>query len=232
MTLTTYQILLYGSKVYLYTDHKNLTFKTFSVQHILCWRLFVDQFDCELCYIPGKENVLADCFLRLPQMEKPSAEIKELQGWGKLIDFNIINFPKDDEEIIEGETFLLAAHKVCESIINEQTTDLINNNESFYQELRECLPNLLPLEEMDNPITTNNIVNHQATNVPLQPKIISDPAHYQHQEIKGYEVICNHSTDKNGNQILSDCDSFHTTSTIVNVVPPCLRTVWTTKIIQ
>ena len=39
MTLTTYQKLLYGSKVYLYTDHKNLTFKTFSVQPgFLKWR--------------------------------------------------------------------------------------------------------------------------------------------------------------------------------------------------
>ena len=33
---------------YLYSHHKNLTFKTFSVQRILRWQLFVDQFDCEL----------------------------------------------------------------------------------------------------------------------------------------------------------------------------------------
>ena len=48
---------------YTYTPN---TFKTFSVQRILWWRLSVDQFDCKLSYIPGKENVLADCFLRLP----------------------------------------------------------------------------------------------------------------------------------------------------------------------
>ena len=36
MTLPTYRKMLYGSKIYyLYTDHKNLTFKTFSVQRIL-----------------------------------------------------------------------------------------------------------------------------------------------------------------------------------------------------
>ena len=35
MTLTTYRKLLHGSKIFLYTNHKNLTFKTFSVQHIL-----------------------------------------------------------------------------------------------------------------------------------------------------------------------------------------------------
>ena len=64
----------------------------------------MDQFDCELCYIPGKDNILADCFLRLPQMEKPSVGIKEQQGRGKLIDFHNIKLPKDNEEIIKGET--------------------------------------------------------------------------------------------------------------------------------
>ena len=118
-------------------------------------------------------------------MEKPSVGIKELQGWGKLINFNNIKMPKYDEEIIEGETFLAMAHRLCESIIHEQKIDLTKNDNSFYQELRECLLNLPPLEEMDNPIMTNNSVDHQATNLPLQRKIISDPEHYQHQEIKG-----------------------------------------------
>ena len=105
MTLKTYCKLLMGSKLYIYTDHKNLTFKTFSVQLILRWRLFIDQFDCELRYIPGLKNVLADCFLRLPLMEKPSAGVKEQQGLGCLINFHNIKIPKDKEEILDGKTF-------------------------------------------------------------------------------------------------------------------------------
>ena len=166
MTLTTYQKKLYGSKVYLYTNHKNLTFKTFSVQRILWWRLFVDQFECELLCIPGKENILADCFLRLPKMEKPSVGIKELQGSGRSIDFNKTQLPKDNKEILEGETFVLAAaQQFCKTIINNHESDFVRNDKSFYQELQECLMNLPPLEEMDNSITTNNIVNHQATDL-------------------------------------------------------------------
>ena len=68
-----------GSKRIFYTNHKNLIFKTFSIQRILQCRLFVDQFDCKIKYIPGHKNVLADCFLRLLQMEKPSAGVKELK---------------------------------------------------------------------------------------------------------------------------------------------------------
>ena len=176
MTLTTYRKLLYRSKIYLYKDHKNLTFKTFSVQRIFRWRLFVDQFDCKLRYIPGKENVLADCFLQLPQMEKPTAGDRELQGCGKLIDFNNIKLPKDEEEIINGETFLVTAQRICERIIQEEERDSLLNNESFYQELCKCLLNLPPFKEMDNPIMINNIVNHQARDLPLQHKILTDPA--------------------------------------------------------
>ena len=201
MTLTTYQKLLYGSKVCLYTNHKNLTFKTFSVQRILRWRLFVDQFDCELRYIPGKENVLADCFSRLPQMEKPSAGIKELQGRGRQIDFNKIKLPKDDEEILEGETFLSTAHRLCEAIIDQEFIESSDNDEAFQNELHECLLNLPPLEEMDNPITINNIVNHQSTDLPLQRKIIADPGNYQHREIEGYEVIHSRSPNLEGDPI-------------------------------
>ena len=81
-TLKNYPKMLLGSKIIIYTDHKNLPFRTFSVQQILQWRLFLNQFNCCVKYIPGQKNVLADCFLRLPQMEKPSAGVNEQQGLG------------------------------------------------------------------------------------------------------------------------------------------------------
>ena len=135
-------------------------------------------------------------------MEKPSAGIKEQQGRGKLTDFHNIELPKDNEEIIEGETFLNTAQQMCEAIIShEDSSQSTNNDEQFYEDLRECLLNLPPLETMDNPITINNIVNHQATDLPLQNKIMTDPEHYQHFELERYEVIHVQSTDMNGQQI-------------------------------
>ena len=47
-------------------------------------------------------------------------------------------------------------------------------------------------------VYTDASVNHQATNLPLQRKIILDPAHYQHQEIEGYEAIHISSPARNG----------------------------------
>ena len=57
-------------------------------------------------------------------------------------------------------------------------------------ELRECLLNLPSLDVMDNPITINQIINHQARDIPLQQAIMRDPDNYQHQGMQGYEVIC------------------------------------------
>ena len=67
-TFKEYSKMLTGAQIILYTYHKKLNFKTFSVQRILRWRLFLDQFDLQIKYIEGNKNVLADCFSRLPRM--------------------------------------------------------------------------------------------------------------------------------------------------------------------
>ena len=70
LCLKEYERILYGAKIEIYTDHKNLTFKTLSIKRILRWRTYIDQYDVDLKYIPGKDNILADCFSRLPRIDK------------------------------------------------------------------------------------------------------------------------------------------------------------------
>ena len=78
-----------GAQIILYNDNENLNFKNLSVQRILRWRLFLDQFDFQIKYIEGNKNFLADCFSRLSTMEKPLVGDREAQGKGNLINFNI-----------------------------------------------------------------------------------------------------------------------------------------------
>ena len=42
---------------------------------------------------------------------------------------------------------------------------------------------------MDNPIAISNIFNHQATDLPLQQKIMDAPNNYQREEMEGHKVI-------------------------------------------
>ena len=86
------------------------------------------------------------------------------------------------------------AHQLVKQITT--SADSSQNDETFYTELRECLLNLPPLEVMENPITINNIVNHQATDLPLQSKILSDPFNFRHEEIQGYKVIHHKSANE------------------------------------
>ena len=69
-------------------------------------------------------------------MEKPLVGDREAQGKGHLINFEDIKLPKDNEEILDGETL-------------------------FQEALEEFLLNLPTLTTGENSITIRNIANHQ-----------------------------------------------------------------------
>jgi len=115
----------------------------------------LEEYGINLTHVPGKHNVLADTFSRLPRMEKPTVGKKDASGIGKESDFTTIEVPCDDEDVFFGK-FSELLPTVCR---NEDT------------EVMDCfliLQTLTPLQEMLNPVTVINLQNHQAPNAYLR----------------------------------------------------------------
>jgi len=64
-TLKESKYVLLGQRICVNTDHKNLTYKTFNTNHVLRWRLILEEFSPKLIYIKGQNNVIADALSRL-----------------------------------------------------------------------------------------------------------------------------------------------------------------------
>ena len=76
-TLVTFRTMLLGTDITVYTDHRNHVYDTINNRRVLNWRLALEDFAPKLVYLPGKYNVLADCFSRLPRIEGKNADANE-----------------------------------------------------------------------------------------------------------------------------------------------------------
>jgi hypothetical protein len=79
-TLEEFQNMLLGADIHVFMDQKNLTFNTFKMQLILCWRTKIEEFSPMLHYIKGPCNILANNLSRLHCLVTPAqiAEGKKL----------------------------------------------------------------------------------------------------------------------------------------------------------
>ena len=64
-TLKEFRNILLGQRIIVYTDHKNLTYKNFNAERVVCWRRDIEDVEPELIYIKGNDNVVDDTMSRL-----------------------------------------------------------------------------------------------------------------------------------------------------------------------
>jgi RNase H-like domain found in reverse transcriptase len=70
-TLQEYQNILLGHQIEVFTDHKNLVYKTFNTKRVMRrWRLIIEEFGPKLTYVKGVNNVVADALSRTKMTEK------------------------------------------------------------------------------------------------------------------------------------------------------------------
>ena len=74
--------MLLGAKLFVYTDHRNLTHKIsqLTTQRVLRWQLLLEEYGPTFPYLPGPQNVIADALSRVPTtlvhflVNKPTAQ--------------------------------------------------------------------------------------------------------------------------------------------------------------
>ena len=84
-TLKEFRNILLGQKIRVYTDHKNLTYKNFNTEHVMRWRLVLEEYGPELIYIKGESNIIADALSRidLNSNQTPTTEVQMAELYGQ-----------------------------------------------------------------------------------------------------------------------------------------------------
>ena len=91
-TLKEFRNILLGQQIKVYTDHKNLTYKTFNTERVMRWRLILEEYGPELIYIQGSKNTAADALSRLDIVDTPNPVKNNIKAVNE-------HYGLDDEDI-------------------------------------------------------------------------------------------------------------------------------------
>ena len=70
-TLKEFKNILLGQQIVVYTDHKNLTYKNFNMEHVMRWWLLIEEFGPTIECIKGPKNIVANTLSRLDLVSSP-----------------------------------------------------------------------------------------------------------------------------------------------------------------
>jgi len=163
-TLTEYRSMLYGAKIRIYTDHRNLTYNNLTSQRVLRWRCLLESFNAEWNYLEGKLNILADAFSRLPRFDYSGPERRK------------------NELSMDQVSFDPQAPAVMESAFCDPYLDLVDD-----AALSACLSHFVEADHqfanfpstVQNPLRYQWLQESQNESPQLLQQLVDDPTHFR-----------------------------------------------------
>ena len=142
--------MLYGVQLIVHTDHKNMSHQLgkFTMQRVLRWRLFLEQYGCEFAYIPGPQNVVADALSRVPRsLEEESSASKPKTGFADAFSIELDNIEMSDC-FLNYPVF--NKEDPQEYPLDYQTIQHYQQNDERLQAASQQLPNKFPRIQITN----------------------------------------------------------------------------------
>jgi RNase H-like domain found in reverse transcriptase len=181
-TCKEFRTNLYGCReLHIHTDHKNLTYANLNSQRVICWRLYLEEFNPIFHYVEGTKNTLADALSRLPHVEGQTAEDDKIfsDNWENPPQIDASDTEQDGDGLVNS--YLLARDDRC----------LCDVLLSFPKPEPD-----VPFGTNPCPVDFNRLAQEQAQDARLQELLQQQPHVYGHMYMTdNVPLICRQNQD-------------------------------------
>jgi hypothetical protein len=205
-TLREFRTMLFGARINVYTDHKNLThaLTSFSTQRVLRWRLLLEEYGCDYFYKQGSRNLVADALSRVPttRMERvkpktPHELLSDFRNQAQFQDFEVDDFGDGNDNFkVTEDTDAMRRPLVLTNIVHGEGRGAMR--------LEEAMLNGAP-PVMDKPAMVNSHYhgrdvmrlegsgNRNSHNSHKRAMLIAGNHCHNNQDVKQIDCIIDHS---------------------------------------
>lgn len=176
-TLNEFRSMLFGAKINIYTDHLNLTYSNFNTQRVLRWRVLLEEFQCNWYYLPGKLNVLADAYSRLPRFDYAGAEERKNE-------LSMEAIPFDPDAPVQPTASMFSSDPYL-ALVDEEVSQCLN----FFVEADGDHASFMNVPSTtQNPLRYHWLFESQNADPQLLQRLVDDPAHFRRRQFGRDEV--------------------------------------------